>query len=81
MVIDGVSYPDGWSTWARTHDVVLDALGIDLTVEECELLYHSLPSMLRAEAIEFGFSDTSYAEALHVYVSSNPDLVVGGSGA
>lgn len=75
MELNGLFYPDDWSTWAWTHDVVLDVTDCDLTIEECELLFHSLPSTIRSEALEFGFSDTCYGEALRVHLESHDDCL------
>jgi len=68
MFVLELEVPEAFETWGRTHDVVMELFGIDLTVAQCIELFRVLPHHIQGEAVAWGFSDTCYGDMLYEHL-------------
>jgi hypothetical protein len=53
------------------HDVILEALDIELTNAKIHVIWEELPEDIRGLAIQWGTSDTVFRDNLYEYLKNN----------
>jgi len=53
------------------HDVILEALDVELTNAQIHVIWEELPEDIRALAIQWGTSDTVFRDNLYEHLKNN----------
>lgn len=57
--------------WGHLHDVVLEALEVDMTNQKLEELFRTLPNSIKDEAFHWGLSDTVVRDNIYTFIKNN----------
>lgn len=57
--------------WAHLHDVVLEALEVDMTNQKLEELFRTLPQDIKDDAYHWGLSDSVVRDNIYTYITKH----------
>ena len=77
-----ISFPleeQNWELFGRMHGAVLECTfkttETNLSLEQCKKLFLQLPEPIQNIAIDWGFNDTIFGDAVYTFVQENPQII------